>query len=128
MKLMELVDSRLGTDINDREIIVTIEIDLLCTSVSPAARPSMSTVVSMMEGRVKDQKLTPDSSVSGAKVKEISDEHYRLTTFNESQLQSTSSDRPLTASPASAPFTASSASASDLYPINPKSDFLDNRL
>nr|XP_027126994.1 probable leucine-rich repeat receptor-like serine/threonine-protein kinase At3g14840 isoform X1 [Coffea arabica] len=137
MKLMELVDSRLGTDINDREIIVTIEIALLCTSVSPAARPSMSTVVSMMEGRVKDQKLIPDSSVLGAKVKEISDEHYLLTTFNESQLQSTSSDRPLTASPASAPFTASSASApftasstsaSDLYPINPKSDFLDNRL
>ncbi|XP_071924714.1 probable leucine-rich repeat receptor-like serine/threonine-protein kinase At3g14840, partial [Coffea arabica] len=113
MKLMELVDSRLGTDINEREIMLTIEIALLCTSISPAARPSMSTVVSMLEGRVKDQQLIPESSVLGAKVKEISDEQYLLTTFNESQLQSTSSDRPFTASPASAPFTASSASASD---------------
>ncbi|XP_027170007.1 probable LRR receptor-like serine/threonine-protein kinase At1g07650 isoform X2 [Coffea eugenioides] len=117
IKLMELVDSRLGPDVNENEIMLTIEIALLCTSISPAARPSMSTVVSMLEGRVEDQKSILDSSAWSASVKEISDEQYLLSTFDESQPQSTSSDLP---------FTASSTSASDLYPISLETGFLDD--
>ncbi|XP_027064127.1 probable leucine-rich repeat receptor-like serine/threonine-protein kinase At3g14840 isoform X1 [Coffea arabica] len=117
MKLMELVDSRLGPDVNENEIMLTIEIALLCTSISPAVRPSMSTVVSMLEGRVEDQKSILDGSAWSASVKEISDEQYLLSTFDESQPQSTSSDLP---------FTASSTSASDLYPISLETGFLDD--
>ena len=114
---MELVDSRLGPDVNENEIMLTIEIALLCTSISPAVRPNMSTVVSMLEGRVEDQKSILDSSAWSASVKEISDEQYLLSTFDESQPQSTSSDLP---------FTASSTSASDLYPISLETGFLDD--
>lgn len=109
MKLMELVDSRLEPDINEHEIMLTIEIALLCTNVSPNVRPSMSTVVSMLEGRLVDQKLILDSSVSSAKVKEIIDEQHLLANSDESQMLSMSSDLPI---------TASSTSDTDVFSIS----------
>ncbi|CAH2046574.1 unnamed protein product [Thlaspi arvense] len=49
-KLMEVVDPRLGTDYNREEAMTMIQIGILCTSQLPSDRPSMSTVVSMLEG------------------------------------------------------------------------------
>ncbi|KAL3508794.1 hypothetical protein ACH5RR_028195 [Cinchona calisaya] len=120
-KLMELVDSRIGPDSNKDQVMLTIEIALLCTSVSPSARPSMSTVVSMLEGRLMNQKLILESSYSNAKMnsKEISDHQRLLANTNESQMLSMSTYFSL---------PASSASASDLYPINLTTDYLESRL
>ncbi|XP_034696278.1 probable LRR receptor-like serine/threonine-protein kinase At1g53430 isoform X2 [Vitis riparia] len=50
--LMGLVDPRLGLDFNKEEIMVMINIALLCTNVSPAVRPAMPSVVNMLEGRI----------------------------------------------------------------------------
>ena len=47
---MEVVDPRLGTDYNREEAMKMIQIGILCTSLVPSDRPSMSTVVSMLEG------------------------------------------------------------------------------
>ncbi|XP_062096918.1 probable LRR receptor-like serine/threonine-protein kinase At1g07650 isoform X2 [Humulus lupulus] len=49
--LMELVDPKLGSNFKKKEAKRMIEVALLCTNPSPALRPSMSTVVSMLEGR-----------------------------------------------------------------------------
>ncbi|KAL0865868.1 hypothetical protein Bca101_044986 [Brassica carinata] len=49
-KLMEVVDPRLRTDYNRDEAMKMIQIGILCTSRVPSDRPSMSTVVSMLEG------------------------------------------------------------------------------
>ncbi|XP_010502721.1 PREDICTED: probable leucine-rich repeat receptor-like serine/threonine-protein kinase At3g14840 isoform X2 [Camelina sativa] len=49
-KLLEVVDPRLGTDYNMREAMMMIQIGILCTSPAPGDRPSMSTVVTMLEG------------------------------------------------------------------------------
>ncbi|CAH8391267.1 unnamed protein product [Eruca vesicaria subsp. sativa] len=49
-KLMDVVDPRLGTDYNREEAMTMINIGILCTSQVPSDRPSMSTVVSMLEG------------------------------------------------------------------------------
>ncbi|GAB2212904.1 hypothetical protein Droror1_Dr00020906, partial [Drosera rotundifolia] len=48
--LMDLADPRLSSDYNKEEALRMIMIALLCTDPSPALRPSMSAVVSMLEG------------------------------------------------------------------------------
>ncbi|XP_019198485.1 PREDICTED: probable leucine-rich repeat receptor-like serine/threonine-protein kinase At3g14840 [Ipomoea nil] len=48
--LIELIDPRLGTDFDKEHALRLIEVALLCTNTSPVLRPSMSTVVSMLEG------------------------------------------------------------------------------
>ena len=49
--LMELVDRRLGSNFNEEEAMVMINVALVCTNVSPTLRPTMSSVVSMLEGK-----------------------------------------------------------------------------
>ncbi|KAM0998030.1 hypothetical protein ACFX13_007949 [Malus domestica] len=49
--LMDLVDPRLGSDFNKEEMIVAINVALLCCNVTSTARPTMSSVVSMLEGK-----------------------------------------------------------------------------
>ena len=63
---MELVDPRLEFKSKfEKEILRVIQVALLCTNPSPALRPTMSTVVSMLEGRAEVHKLTVDSSLHG---------------------------------------------------------------
>ena len=47
---MEMVDAKLEFELNKEEAIRMIKVALLCTSPSPALRPTMSEVVSMLEG------------------------------------------------------------------------------
>jgi len=49
--LIELVDERLGSEVNPTEAIILTNVALLCTQVSPSHRPTMSEVVNMLEGR-----------------------------------------------------------------------------
>ncbi|KAL6312482.1 hypothetical protein AAG906_012073 [Vitis piasezkii] len=76
--LMDLVDPRLGSDFNKEEVMAMINIALLCTNVSPAVRPAMSSVVSMLEGRTAVQDIVSDPSAPSddLKLKEMK-EHYR---------------------------------------------------
>ncbi|XP_076948628.1 putative LRR receptor-like serine/threonine-protein kinase At1g07650 [Bidens hawaiensis] len=52
-RLRDLVDPRLGSDFNKIEAVTMMKVAILCTSQSPALRPTMSEVVSMLEGRTK---------------------------------------------------------------------------
>ncbi|KAF8409132.1 hypothetical protein HHK36_005205 [Tetracentron sinense] len=63
--LMELVDPKLGFDFNKEEAISMIKIAILCTNASPALRPTMSTVVSMLEGQTIVQELISDPTIYG---------------------------------------------------------------
>ncbi|XP_024923187.3 probable LRR receptor-like serine/threonine-protein kinase At1g07650 isoform X2 [Ziziphus jujuba] len=56
-KLMELVDPKLGSQFNKKEATRMIKVAMLCTNPSPALRPSMSAVVSMLEGRTTVHEL-----------------------------------------------------------------------
>ncbi|XP_057247291.1 probable LRR receptor-like serine/threonine-protein kinase At1g07650 isoform X4 [Beta vulgaris subsp. vulgaris] len=56
--IMELVDPKLGTDYKKEEVLRMIKIALLCTNPSPAVRPVMSEVLSMLEGSMVVQELT----------------------------------------------------------------------
>ncbi|XP_028772701.1 probable LRR receptor-like serine/threonine-protein kinase At1g53430 isoform X3 [Neltuma alba] len=54
-KLLELVDPRLGLNYSQDEAMRMLNLALLCTNLSPTLRPSMSSVVSMLEGKTPIQ-------------------------------------------------------------------------
>ncbi|XAR68187.1 Non-specific serine/threonine protein kinase [Bertholletia excelsa] len=49
--LLELVDPNLGSNYSKEEAMCMLHVGLLCTNPSPTLRPSMSSVVSMLEGK-----------------------------------------------------------------------------
>ncbi|XP_062094649.1 probable LRR receptor-like serine/threonine-protein kinase At1g53430 [Humulus lupulus] len=60
--VMELVDPKLGSKFKKEEAKRMIKVALLCTNPSPSLCPTMSTVVSMLEGRTTIPELVMDSS------------------------------------------------------------------
>ncbi|XP_054815727.1 probable LRR receptor-like serine/threonine-protein kinase At1g53430 isoform X2 [Prosopis cineraria] len=53
--LLELVDPRLGLSYSKDEAMKMLNLALLCTNASPTLRPSMSSVVSMLDGKTPIQ-------------------------------------------------------------------------
>ncbi|KAK3025486.1 hypothetical protein RJ639_041567, partial [Escallonia herrerae] len=122
-KLMELVDSRLESQYNEEEVMTMINVALLCTNVSSAVRPSMSSVVSMLEGKAVVEEFVLETSGSSDMMKpqEIlmyQHQYSHGSSKGDSQIQSKLSD---------GPWTASSTSTSDLYPIKLDSQYWENR-
>lgn len=117
---MELVDPRLGSDYDKQEVMLAINVALLCTNVSPAFRPTMSSVLSILEGKTDIQELTPDSSSKPKDDIAAMRKHYQL-------IQEGSMDSQTHSMSIEEPWTGSSSSAVDLYPVNPDSDYWKNR-
>ena len=114
---MELIDKRLGSNFNQEEVMVMINVALLCTNVTAANRPNMSSVVSMLEGNSVVQELVSDTSEAlDQKKLEAMRLYYKQ--MEGEQSQSISLD---------GPWTASSASAADLYPVHLVSSYLEKR-
>ncbi|XP_059435608.1 probable leucine-rich repeat receptor-like serine/threonine-protein kinase At3g14840 [Corylus avellana] len=63
--LMELVDPKLGSGLKKEEAIRMIKVALLCTNASPAFRPTMSAIVSMLEGQTIVDEVTMDPNIYG---------------------------------------------------------------
>lgn len=53
--LLELVDPTLGSNYSKEEALRLLDIALLCTNPSPSLRPSMSSVMSMIDGHIPVQ-------------------------------------------------------------------------
>ncbi|PIN25481.1 Non-specific serine/threonine protein kinase [Handroanthus impetiginosus] len=53
--LLELVDPILGSNYSEEEALRMLNLALLCANPSPSLRPSMSSVVSMLEGKIPVQ-------------------------------------------------------------------------
>ncbi|KAJ6315084.1 hypothetical protein OIU78_018550 [Salix suchowensis] len=110
--IMELVDPKLGSEFNKKEVVRMIEVALLCTKQSPALRPRMSAVVKMLEGTGAVQELVMDPSTFGdpSRFKGYKHRSDQSSSRNISETQSLvrSSDGPW--------IDSSSASAQDLYP------------
>ncbi|KAF8100324.1 hypothetical protein N665_0227s0056 [Sinapis alba] len=130
-KLMELVDSRLGTDYNREEAMMMIQIGILCTSQVASERPSMSTVVSMLEGHstVDVENLLEASFSRGNEKDEESvkamKKHYAMIGGEEMTNvtdQTTTIDGPFTSS------SASTDDANDLYPAKLDSAYWNSRV
>nr|TKS11393.1 putative LRR receptor-like serine/threonine-protein kinase [Populus alba] len=67
--LLELVDPELGSEYSSEEAMVMLNVALLCTNASPTLRPTMSQVVSMLEGRTPVQDLLSDPGFSAINTK-----------------------------------------------------------
>ncbi|KAG2294713.1 hypothetical protein Bca52824_041382, partial [Brassica carinata] len=129
-KLMEVVDPRLGKDYNREEAMTMIQIGILCTSQVPSDRPSMSTVVSMLEGHstVDVEKLLEASFNRGNEKDEESvramKKHYAMIggeVMTNMTDQTTTTDGPFTSS------STSTANAGDLYPVKLDSAYWNSR-
>ncbi|XVF79030.1 hypothetical protein PTKIN_Ptkin14bG0186800 [Pterospermum kingtungense] len=109
--LLDLIDPRIGSECNKEEMKVMIEVALLCTHPTAAARPSMSSVVSMLQGRaVVPELITESSSYKNEFNAEATKKLYQKIEENEdSQTKSMLGN---------GPWTTYSTSAADLYPVN----------
>lgn len=58
---MDLVDERLGENFKKEEVMVMINVALICTQVSPTQRPTMVSVVSMLEGKTVVREVVSDT-------------------------------------------------------------------
>ncbi|XP_022001334.1 probable leucine-rich repeat receptor-like serine/threonine-protein kinase At3g14840 isoform X2 [Helianthus annuus] len=113
--LVDLVDSKLGSEYDISEMMVVINLALMCTAISPADRPTMSSVVSMLEGRIVPEAFIAEQSHSMTKMDR--DKLMKLLEIkNENQTEEMSFT-----------YTDSSTSAVDLYPVNDFSEYLQKR-
>ncbi|KAG4177188.1 hypothetical protein ERO13_A11G288400v2 [Gossypium hirsutum] len=121
--LLELVDTRIGSDCNIDEVMAMINIALLCTNPTSSARPLMSSVVSMLEGRAEVQEYLTDSSISSNRQMsaEIMKKLYQKLEEDDTNVSQTRSML------ADGPWTNSSTSAADLYPVSLTSGYWQNR-
>ncbi|KAL6205900.1 hypothetical protein ACLB2K_023152 [Fragaria x ananassa] len=110
-------DPRLGSDFNKEEMMITINVALLCTNVMAADRPMMSSVVSMLEGKASIQELVSDPNASKEEINEMR-KHFQS---NVAENMSENSQRQTMST--EGPWTASSTSVNDLYPVNPDSSY-----
>ncbi|KAL2494654.1 putative LRR receptor-like serine/threonine-protein kinase RFK1 [Forsythia ovata] len=58
----ELVDPRLGSQVNKEEVGRMVKVALLCTNITPSIRPTMSEVVQMLEGQMAIPDVIPEGS------------------------------------------------------------------
>ncbi|WRX28281.1 Protein kinase domain - like 10 [Theobroma cacao] len=118
--LLDLVDPRIGSNCNIEEVMVMINVALLCTNQTAASRPSMSSVVSMLEGRDAVPEFVADSSIS-------TDEFITaMKLYQQIEENETDNSRTMSGPLANVPST-SSTSAADLYPISLTSSYWQNR-
>ncbi|KAK9056904.1 hypothetical protein SSX86_024268 [Deinandra increscens subsp. villosa] len=112
--VMELADPRLDSNFDVQEMMVVINIALACTAISPNDRPAMSSVVSMLEGRLVPQEYVVKRNVEMTEMYPKKMKHRENTSTTQTEEMSF-------------PYTDSSVSAIDLYPVDDFSEYMHKR-
>ncbi|KAK9936658.1 hypothetical protein M0R45_013487 [Rubus argutus] len=118
--LLELVDPRLMSNFNKKEAIRMIKVALLCANPTPTLRPTMSAVVSMLEGWTVVDEVVLDSSIYG----DLEMTQMRLRAlrnqFDQNAQENSSGGTPSLIRSLDAPCTGSSGTttSSDLYKLS----------
>lgn len=90
--LMELVDERMNSKVNESEAEKVIKVALLCTNASPSLRPTMSEVVNMLEGQmdIPDVSQDPSAHNEDLRFKALRDlgQYWSRQSLDETQSQS----------------------------------------
>ncbi|CAN4096958.1 unnamed protein product [Withania somnifera] len=128
--LLELVDPCLSSNYSKKEAMRMINLSLLCTNPSPTLRPSMSSVVSMLEGKLPVQaplvkRTTSDDEMRFKSFEKLSHDSQttQVSTYSQDS-QVESMNAPWSDSSVSAlggkdeNFTSSSRLLPDLYNVN----------
>ncbi|TYG47606.1 hypothetical protein ES288_D11G353000v1 [Gossypium darwinii] len=122
--LLELVDTRIGSDCHKKEVMTMINVALLCTNPTASARPPMSSVVRMLEGKAEVQEYCTDSMSSSSRQKNVEtmkNLYRKLEDDDDADISQTKSML------GDASWTTSSTSAADLYPVSLTSGNWQNR-
>lgn len=119
-KLIELVDQRLKGEFNNEEAERMIRVALLCTNASAALRPTMSEVVSMLEGTMNIPEVIPESSTSSQDLRFLAVREHQKQIHSQSLPKNQASRTTSTGS------GFLSASGYDLYEMNEES-YLRNK-
>ncbi|RDX74254.1 putative leucine-rich repeat receptor-like serine/threonine-protein kinase, partial [Mucuna pruriens] len=116
--IMELVDPGLGLDYNAEEVMLMVKVGLLCTNVTSTLRPSMSSVLSMLEGTTMVPECVGHSSevMNEMKLEAMREFYSQMAENRISEARSLS----LTID---VPWTGSSSSAADLNPAHLDSSY-----
>ncbi|KAL5997729.1 hypothetical protein ACLOJK_008659 [Asimina triloba] len=110
--LLDFVDPLLGSEYNKDEVISMIDVALLCTNASPILRPTMSSVISMLEGHTEILVPTANpSSSDDLKFKIIRKRYQRASSVSQDGTNSTEL----------ADIESSSGSIREFYSLNPDS-------
>ena len=115
---MELVDEKLESDYNEEEVMVMINVALLCADVMPSVRPPMSSVVSILEGGAIIEEFISDASQLRKKTGSDEIKEPNPSSSDTSIVQSLSIHDS---------WTASSTSTADLYPVDFESEYWKSR-
>ena len=113
--LLEIVDPNLGNEFNKKEAEKIIKVALLCTNASAALRPTMSEVVSFLEGEgtlveevISDPGIYGDDLESDVRFKSLRNYYQQIQKKNNEENKDQAEP-------------SSSTSAHDLYQINSES-------
>ncbi|GJZ43736.1 probable leucine-rich repeat receptor-like serine/threonine-protein kinase, partial [Tanacetum coccineum] len=101
--LIDLADPKLGSEYDIQEMMVVINLALVCTSITSTDRPTMSSVVSMLEERIVPRAFVVGKSVSMTEIDREQTQEISIACSNLSR------------------------SSVDLYPDNLVSDCLQKR-
>ncbi|XAR66614.1 Non-specific serine/threonine protein kinase [Bertholletia excelsa] len=114
---VNIVDPKLGPEFNEEEVERMVKVALLCTNASLSLRPTMSEVVSMLEGQMKIPDVIPEPNSHGEdlRFKAMRDFHRE----KRSQISTTTETYKSTTEVTG--IGSSSKSIGGLYEINPKS-------
>ncbi|KAM4101012.1 hypothetical protein ACJW30_05G111600 [Castanea mollissima] len=113
--LMKLIDESLGSEVNVKEAEILVKVALMCTNASASLRPTMSEVVSMLEGRMTVPDMIPEPSTysDDLRFKAMRDLHRQRENHSLSRSQTQNSTTIHT-------FSSPTTSSQDFYEINPE--------
>ncbi|KAM3748457.1 hypothetical protein ACB098_05G110500 [Castanea mollissima] len=113
--LMKLIDESLGSEVNVKEAEILVKVALMCTNASASLRPTMSEVVSMLEGRMTVPDMIPGPSTysDDLRFKAMRDLHRQRENHSLSRSQTQNSTTIHT-------FSSPTTSSQDFYEINPE--------
>ena len=91
---MELVDPSLDSNYSEEEVMNMLNLALLCTNQSPTLRPCMSSVVSMLEGKIAVQapkikldRMNPDMIFKAFEMLSLDSQSHASSFSRDNQLQ-----------------------------------------
>ena len=105
----ELIDPRLGSQMNKVEAERMVKVALMCTNASPSLRPIMSEVVAMLEERLDIPDTFPEANTysNDLRFKAMRDFHRDQTSRNSHSSQTLSEYRTLSSVTSTHSFTGS---------------------
>lgn len=114
-KYEELLDRRLGSEVNKEEVDRLVKVAILCTNASPSLRPTMSEVVGMLEGQMTIPDAIPEASAytEDLRFKAMRDFHQ------EKQTQSLTESQTQNSTTMQTDLGSTSTSNAELFEINP---------